>query len=844
MKFFRPRIERFEARRLMAGDVVSSPTPQVDSNVFMASAFDVAEQSTAESTSEDIQYIVANPIIDYMSDSVVARSGSWTVVASRLYADLLIVDESNLGSPKVASRLKLNIGIQDVKVDGQRAIVYGQADDDRTQVIAIDLLAGKVVNRVSFGPGQFSLAHLRGDDAWVVWNPTVNPAVNPNEQCRLIHLQWSEAGLVEKDSLPVKEGTWSVSDSRLILSTSNWQGGNTYDSTIHLYDISSPQLSELAKLELTNSFAKSIYIARDGQSATLIRGLKNPLVDPQTSVDLLDLSEGSIRIERSITINDATEVYRHDGDLAVLFGQYKRQVVSVDLHSDSLDQMRMHSWELPEETNTNLGVVSLGNGRLGIPAYVFHNGPFFSETSSSTEQLADGNYLWVLDPATGGQQMVRVELSGSRFFSLEPGTNRIGIWGASGDFSTFIYGELNDQFEFVKEGQVTGAVDRYRDVPVVSANRLLTAYSDQIAIYDLENAGKNLLITSVPDKVEELKAINHDVRVPKAGMLLQPFDPFDFTLPSSTRIHLIALEGAPAGVEITDARTITFPAYTESDKQPIDFDYVISNGITQARGHIHVVFAEPLDPWIRVDVRNTTTSTNSSTLRHNAVKPLDVNEDGIVTVLDVLLVINAINDGSASVPVGAIDTNGDGMLQAIDVLLVVNHLNLDPTAATAAGASEEELNAIRAAALKEELALYFPNGATPTRQLLVGFEPPVEPPPEVVTAVYWTPTEITNQFLQKLEVLPNELVSQPGLKEFNLGSPKLAVFDDGIVRNVNTNEMVDLWQVGRPRDVDGLVYVNIDHGVGTYLGQSGFQYALQRIDGQWRVMGRVMTYIS
>ena len=831
MKFFRPRIERFEARRLMANDLVSSPGLQVDSTTFMVSTLDVAEQVTP---AEDSQFVVANPIIDYASDSVVARSGSRTVIASRAYGGVVIVDESNLVAPQVVSRLRMEIGIQDVRVDGQRAIVFGQASYDHTEVIAIDLVGGKVVNRVSLGPGQFSFAHLRGDDAWVVWNGALNPAVSPAEEIKLIHFQWGEAGLVEKDSLAVPRGLWSVADNRLIMESTRWIGGVTYDTTINLYDISDSQLSQLATLELKNSFSKSVFIASDGQSATLIRGVGDPLVDPQTSVDLLDLSSGSIRIGQSIIVNDATEVYRHDGDMAVLYGQYKRQLVLVDLKSGTSDQARLHSWDLPWEASTNMGVLSLSDGRLGVPAFVFHNGPFFSETTSPSDQLTDGNYLLVLDPATNQQQMVRVELSGSRFFSLEPGSNRIGIWGASGNFSTFVYGELDDQLKFVKEGEITGTVDRYRDVPVVSANRLLTAYSDQIAIYDLENAGKNLLVASVSGVVGELKAPNHDLRVSKAGMLLQPFDPFDFRSPSSTRIHLIALEGAPTGIQITDPHTISFPAYTEDDKQPIDFDYVISNGLTQARGHIHIVFTE--EPFIMPPM-------GASSLRYNTTKPLDVNEDGIVTPIDVLLVINAINDGVTSAAVGAIDTNGDGVLQALDVLLVVNYLNRDIAIASSAVAGEADLDAIRTIVLREELARAFPSGAPASEQLLVGFEPPAEMP-EMVTAVYLSYPEIVNQLIQKLEVPSAAFLSQPGLSEYNLGSPRLAIWKDGPLQIVSTDQPAQLIRVGRPKIEGELIHVEILRGYGPPSGAIAFEYLLQKVDGQWQVVSRIPTYIS
>ncbi len=60
-------------------------------------------------------------------------------------------------------------------------------------------------------------------------------------------------------------------------------------------------------------------------------------------------------------------------------------------------------------------------------------------------------------------------------------------------------------------------------------------------------------------------------------------------------------------------------------------------------------------------------------------EPLDVNQSGVISPLDALLVINALNEQAASerifVPRGRIDTNGDGQLTPLDALLVINYLN-------------------------------------------------------------------------------------------------------------------------------------------------------------------------
>src|SRR5205823_1698073 len=72
----------------------------------------------------------------------------------------------------------------------------------------------------------------------------------------------------------------------------------------------------------------------------------------------------------------------------------------------------------------------------------------------------------------------------------------------------------------------------------------------------------------------------------------------------------------------------------------------------------------------------------------NARNPLDVNDDGYVSSIDALLVINTLNAHtttatpanslSTSPPISSApyyDTNGDSSVTSIDALLVINYLN-------------------------------------------------------------------------------------------------------------------------------------------------------------------------
>ena len=84
------------------------------------------------------------------------------------------------------------------------------------------------------------------------------------------------------------------------------------------------------------------------------------------------------------------------------------------------------------------------------------------------------------------------------------------------------------------------------------------------------------------------------------------------------------------------------------------------------------------------EVRITLTQRPQS-IWQNQFLPEDVNNDGFVTPLDALIVINSLNvEGSRTLPNPAIppnapppfyDTNGDGDISPVDALMVINYLN-------------------------------------------------------------------------------------------------------------------------------------------------------------------------
>ncbi|TWT71928.1 Ig-like domain-containing protein [Crateriforma conspicua] len=79
--------------------------------------------------------------------------------------------------------------------------------------------------------------------------------------------------------------------------------------------------------------------------------------------------------------------------------------------------------------------------------------------------------------------------------------------------------------------------------------------------------------------------------------------------------------------------------------------------------------------------------------RQNSTMPVDVNDDGYVTAIDALLVINEISRGSSSAEGESAglasryftDVTGDNRITALDALRVINHLNRTPQSGSAEG---------------------------------------------------------------------------------------------------------------------------------------------------------------
>jgi hypothetical protein len=113
--------------------------------------------------------------------------------------------------------------------------------------------------------------------------------------------------------------------------------------------------------------------------------------------------------------------------------------------------------------------------------------------------------------------------------------------------------------------------------------------------------------------------------------------------------------------------TITYTPSTNYDG-PDSFRYTVTdnrNGVSNA-ALVSITVTDIPEPW------------------HNKPRPLDVDDDGVLSPLDAVLIVNQINAGGAGVlptpapgnpPSAFVDVDGDNFLTPVDVQLVINAIN-------------------------------------------------------------------------------------------------------------------------------------------------------------------------
>jgi hypothetical protein len=159
--------------------------------------------------------------------------------------------------------------------------------------------------------------------------------------------------------------------------------------------------------------------------------------------------------------------------------------------------------------------------------------------------------------------------------------------------------------------------------------------------------------------------------------------------PTATHHLKVTMQGAGMGVTV-DGTPLTSYGFNSAI---VDGDFgLLSVGGSSSFDSLAV---RTNDPAFEIDVESEGEATLAApSLAVDTKVTMDVNGDGIVSPLDALVVINAINlhavESAVASDVVALhyDVSGDNVLSAVDALLVINYLNAELQALDVAAEAE------------------------------------------------------------------------------------------------------------------------------------------------------------
>jgi len=245
----------------------------------------------------------------------------------------------------------------------------------------------------------------------------------------------------------------------------------------------------------------------------------------------------------------------------------------------------------------------------------------------------------------------------------------------------------NGAYELILEAIQEGVVsidlpaNRVQDL-VGTANQMIATYL--MAYVDLSLPGP--IVLGIGMLGEHSLVIGSDeIRIVRENELL-------FSWQRSARNGLRATDSAGLDVyRINDFRTIPFPKvrYDSASKQLFS---EVKNGDVEGTVAGWLYSESRLVGGIlthQFSRSNTIINVQSEMTRKNPLNTLDINGDGFVAALDVLIIINRLNeratglsepglppfDPSKPSPYFFFDASGNGSIEPLDILLVINFLN-------------------------------------------------------------------------------------------------------------------------------------------------------------------------
>lgn len=266
---------------------------------------------------------------------------------------------------------------------------------------------------------------------------------------------------------------------------------------------------------------------------------------------------------------------------------------------------------------------------------------------------------------------------------------------ASGKVQVWSDGELQPLWSFEVSGQVSQLlVDHEKHLLLVVTDSGLLVFSTKPSVRDLNAGDLNGSGILEPGETwyftakDNWTAGEHQTRFTVAGEVAHGYPEGVFT--RTTAGHYLGIESVAVRENIAGVVLAGMPS-TSLSPVVTDSRFEVKDGTVRLKENQYLRF--PQDDGLEVRVLSNDPEPmvarsfvlsivpNACPWR-NALEARDVNADGMVTPLDVLLVINALNSGTAGI-LGVrpesltryYDVDGDGELSPVDAISVINWLN-------------------------------------------------------------------------------------------------------------------------------------------------------------------------
>lgn len=354
--------------------------------------------------------------------------------------------------------------------------------------------------------------------------------------------------------------------------------------------VSEDSIDPISEIEIGEGYLHNLFLTNEGRSAVVSHS--DVASDTATSLSLLDLSGDAMSLFETIPVPAALIDV---GDDNAILTDYVGTVFVVDLNMsiDVSNDARVRRLELPDNVSISGQALRLGGDRLVLMAHrrslpddrlLLDDVPHRSRSESLllTYSLTDPQ-------APSESPLGDARFAGHRVLHSIDG-NRIGflVTGVpdEGSGQSFLYGELDESSQFVREGTIP--VGNWIEFDV-SADRLLARESDRLIEYrwdDPDNPIETPLGEPDPGIVAVDDHLSH--RHDGKDLKLNPLENDDAYRVGKPYVEIVELIGAHEQVEIVHGSWIRVPASLLAEVDSLQFEYVISNGDSESTAEITI----------------------------------------------------------------------------------------------------------------------------------------------------------------------------------------------------------------------------------------------------------------